>query len=104
MLGGMADEDGERAELVSGLTGPGQADLACRLALNGGATSSVSPARVSVAELVTIYRRRVHGMQNRGVTTIESDTAVARLEAFHRRRYGALEYGLFCRLHLRGVP
>ena len=42
----------------------------------------VSTARVSIAELVTTYRRRVRGMRNRGVTAIGSDTAVARLEAF----------------------
>ena len=78
----VVDGDSGRAELVSGLTGPGEADLACRFALQAGATFSVSTARVSVAELVTIYRRRVQGMQKRGVTTIGSDTVVARLEAF----------------------
>lgn len=68
MLSGMVDEDGRRAELMNGLTGPAEADLACRLALEAGATFSMSTDPVSVAALVNIYRRRVRHMRARGMT------------------------------------
>lgn len=78
----MVDEDGGRAELIAGLTGPGEADRACRLALEAGATVTVWTGPVPVAGLATIYRRRVRHLQDRGVATIGSDTVVMRLESF----------------------
>ncbi|MHA3703120.1 hypothetical protein ACXR2U_13155 [Jatrophihabitans sp. YIM 134969] len=80
-LADLPDDGGGRAELIKGLVGPGGADQACRRALEAGAVRSTSTERVAVAELVTIYGRRMRHLHDRGIPMIGSETAIARLKA-----------------------
>ena len=77
----MLDHD-ERADLINGLTGPHDADAAVRLALEAGASFTLSPDLVPVDELIRTYERRLRWLGERGITTIGSDTVVVRLRAF----------------------